>query len=449
MEREILFIAIAAVIAALVTFLVTYIIANSTIKKVKAELFLKKGELSSKEALLLERQSVYEKTISQMRESHEKTVSQMKEAHEQAIKEIKASSEQTLKMQVDALRNEVTLSADRILKDREESLSKNNKDGLDEILSPLKESIESMKKALSENEKQNIQTSTDLKASLENAVKTMGERTADIGAKADNLSEALTGRPKTQGCWGENFLDDILAKEGLVKGLHYDREVAGDDLSRPDFVFHFMEGMDRKDLIVDSKVSLTAFVEYVNAEDEQTKKDALTRHVKSIKKHIDELASKDYAKKVDASKRFADYVIMFMPIDMAYRVAIDEDYNIWQYAYSKGVIISTEQTIMPFLKIIRLTWNKYSQDRNIMEIMSAADTVVERVGLFYDSYKDLGSRLKATMTEYNKGLVKIKDDGKSITTSARQLMRLGAQRKKGKELIVPEDLLILDSDEEE
>jgi len=448
MEKEVLFIVIAAVLAALVTFLITYIIANSSIKKIKAELFQKKGELSSKEALLSERQSVYESTISQMKESHEKALSQMSDAHEKTIQQIKTSSEESLNKQMEALRNEMILSADRILKDREEELSKSNKTGIDEILSPLKESIENMKKALSDNEKQNIQTTTDLKATLENAVKSMGEKTADIGAKADNLSEALTGRPKLQGCWGENLLDDILAKEGLEKGLHYDREVAGEDKSRPDFVFHFMDGMDKKDLVVDSKVSLTAFVDYVNAKTEEEKKDALSRHIKSIKKHIDELASKDYAKKIDAGKRFADYVIMFMPIDMAYRVAVDEDYSIWQYAYSKGVIISTEQTIMPFLKIIRLTWNKYSQDKNIFEIMSAADSVIERVGLFYEAYQEMGKKLKATMKAYNEGVVKLKDDGKSITTSAKNLIKLGAKRKNGKELAIPEDILSMDGDEE-
>ncbi|MCQ2147757.1 MAG: DNA recombination protein RmuC [Bacteroidales bacterium] len=305
-----------------------------------------------------------------------------------------------------------------------------------------------MKKALSDNEINNVKTTTELKSQLELAVKEMSARTADIGAKADSLSEALTGRPKVQGCWGENLLDDILSKEGFERGLHYDREVTGEDLSRPDFVFHFYDGMEKKDLVVDSKVSLTAFVEYMNADSEEDRKTALDKHLKSVKKHIDELSGKNYASKIDKSKRFADYVIMFMPVDMAYRAAIDADYTLWQYAYSKGVVIATEQTIMPFMKVIRLTWNKYSQDSNVMEIMQAADAIVERVGLFYDSYKELGRRLKAVYGEYNKGIIKLEDKGPSITTSARKLIKLGAKRAQGKELLVPEEHLLLSEEEE-
>lgn len=360
-------------------------------------------------------------------------------AAEQSRKELKESQEKAMQ----ALKAEVTAETEKVLKEREEQLSKSNKTSMDSILNPLKESISQMQKAMSDNAKEHIRSTTELKEKFDQAVKEMGQKTSDIGAKADELATALTGRPKVQGCWGENLLEDILSREGLVNGIHYEREVANTDRSRPDFVFHFKEGLEEKDLVVDSKVSLTAFVRYMNEEDEQKKNAALQEHLSSVRKHIEELAKKDYAAKVDKNRRFADYVLMFMPVDAAYRVAIDYDPMLWQDAYEKGILIATEQTIMPFLKIIKLTWNKYQQDSNIQEITKAAEAMIERVGLFYDSYKDLGRKINAVCSEYNNGVIKLKDNGRSITTSARSVMKLGIKRSKGKELSVPQEQVFL------
>ncbi|MDE5955937.1 MAG: DNA recombination protein RmuC, partial [Bacteroidales bacterium] len=225
----------------------------------------------------------------------------------------------------------------------------------------------------------------------------------------------------------------------LVEGLHYTREAANEDRSRPDFVFHFKENLEQKDLIVDSKVSLTAFVDYMNADTPEERAFALDRHLKSVRKHIDELARKEYAQK--AAKPFADYVLMFMPRDMAFRAALEADPLIWQEAYKKGVLIATEQTIMPFLKIMQLTWNKFQHDTNTQKITAAAQNMIDRVAAFYDSYSELGKKLKAACGEYNKGIKKLEDNGQSITTSARQVISIGVRRGKGKEFSVPQETL--------
>ena len=317
---------------------------------------------------------------------------------------------------------------------------------MDGILKPLKESISAMEKAMKENASSHLETTTKLSEQLKNAVKEMQEKTSDVGKKADTLSEALTGKPKVQGCFGENFLDAILAGEGLQEGKHYSREAANDDLSRPDFVFHFKDGYEEKDLVVDSKVSLTAFVDYMNATTPEDKASALDRHIKSVRKHIDELSRKEYAKK--RAKSFADYVLMFMPRDMAFRVALEADPMLWQEAYQKNVLIATEQTIMPFLKIIQLTWNKFQQDTNTQKITIAAQNMIDRVGAFYDAYIDLGKKLKSVTTAYNSGISKLKEGGQSITTSAKQVMELGVKRSKGKEFIVPDQMIEIESDNE-
>ncbi len=393
----------AAVVASTLTWLITrgYFKAH-----MQAQEELHQRRIDDMEKMALLTQSNYEKALVQMKET------------------VVAS---------------MTAETEKLLRKREKELSEENHSSMDGILKPLKESITAMEKAMKDNASSHIETTAKLSEQLKNAVREMQEKTSDVGRKADSLSEALTGRPKVQGCFGENFLEAILAGEGLQEGLHYSREAANEDLSRPDFVFHFKEGLEQKDLIVDSKVSLTAFVEYMNASSEEEKALALDRHIRSVRKHMDELASKEYAKK--NARSFADYVLMFMPRDMAFRVALEADPMLWQEAYRKGVLIATEQTIMPFLKIMQLTWNKFQHDTNTRRITAAAQNMIDRVAAFYDSYTELGRKLKAACGEYNKGITKLQDNGQSITTSARQVISLGVRRSKGKEFSVPEEMV--------
>ena len=372
--------------------------------------------------------------IQALKEIHQKEMENSEKLSQQA----QVNYERALKEMKETLVASMTAETEKLLKKREKELEEGNQTNMDGILKPLKESISAMEKAMKENASSHVETTARLSEQFKQAVKEMQEKTSDVGKKADTLSEALTGKPKVQGCFGENFLDAILAGEGLQEGKHYSREAANEDLSRPDFVFHFKDGFEEKDLIVDSKVSLTAFVDYMNADDEAAKADALDRHVKSVRKHIDELARKEYAKKV--AKPFADYVLMFMPRDMAFRVALEKEPGLWQEAYQKNVLIATEQTIMPFLKIMQLTWNKFQHDTNTQKITQAAQNMIDRVASFYDVYIDLGKKLRSANTAYNNGVSKLKPDGQSITTSAKQVIALGAKLSKGKELKEPEEI---------
>jgi DNA recombination protein RmuC len=373
---------------------------------------------------------------------HQSEVNSQKEMSRQA----QENYEKALKEMKETVVNSMTAETEKLLKAREKELKEGNQNNMDGILKPLKESISAMEKAMKDNASSHLETTAKLSEQLKNAVKEMQEKTSDVGRKADTLSEALTGKPKVQGCFGENFLDAILAGEGLQEGTHYTREAANEDLSRPDFVFHFKDGYEEKDLVVDSKVSLTAFVDYMNATTPEEKSAALDRHIKSVRKHIEELSRKEYAKK--RAKSFADYVLMFMPRDMAFRVALEADPMLWQEAYQKNVLIATEQTIMPFLKIIQLTWNKFQQDTNTQKITVAAQNMIDRVGAFYDAYIDLGKKLKSVTSAYNSGISKLKEGGQSITTSAKQVMELGVKRSKGKEFIVPDQMIEIESDNE-
>lgn len=464
MDQTVLTVIIFAAVAVLLTFLITFLLLNSRNRVNMARM---QGEVNSLGDQVKERderitglrgrldserermEGVRRDEITALKEERDKQLRELKEEQQNQLAALKKERDEQLEKVVANVRNELRLEYEESLKARKEELAKGNKSDIEGILNPLKESIEGMRKVMKENSEEHLKSTTELRSQLEQAVKEMGARTADLGAKADSLSEALSGRPKMQGNWGENMLDSILAQEGLIKGMHYTREDAREDQSRPDFIFHFKDGSQEKDLIVDSKVSLTAFVRYVNAENEDERKAALEEHLQSINRHIDELARKEYFKKVDKGRAFTDQVVMFMPIDQAFRLALDAKPTLWQDAYSKGVLIATEQTIMPFLKILQLTWNKYQQDSNLQEIRDAAERMIERVGLFYDSYKDLGKRLKATVDTYNEGITKLEDNGRSITTAAKQVMKFGVKRSKGKEFQVPAETLALpDSDAE-
>lgn len=373
----------------------------------------------------MDRMKVQERMHQKELENAERLLKQAQGNYENALQEMKKT-----------VTASIAAETQKLLKERENELTEENQSNMETILKPLKESIETMRKAMKDNESSHVETTAKLSKQLEQAVREMTEKTSDVGKKADSLSEALTGRPKVQGCFGENFLNDILIREGMKEGEQYTREAANADKSRPDFVFHFKDGLDEKDLIVDSKVSLTAYVEYMNAETEEERATALDRHVKSVRKHIEELSAKDYTRKTDRS--FADYVLMFMPMEMAYRTALAADPMLWQDAYQKNVLIVTEQTIIPFLKIMHLTWNKYRHDTRIHEITVAAQNMVDRVADFYDQYTDIGDKLKEVAKAYNKGAIKLRPGGRSITTSANQVIDLGAKLSKKKELSVPE-----------
>ena len=427
---------VIAACAALVAGAAVWMVLRSTYKsQMETRELLLRNEYDS-QILSLKKELESQALLHQSEVNSQKEMSrQAQENYEKALKEMK-----------ETVVNSMTAETEKLLKAREKELKEGNQNNMDGILKPLKESISAMEKAMKDNASSHLETTAKLSEQLKNAVKEMQEKTSDVGRKADTLSEALTGKPKVQGCFGENFLDAILAGEGLQEGTHYTREAANEDLSRPDFVFHFKDGYEEKDLVVDSKVSLTAFVDYMNATTPEEKSAALDRHIKSVRKHIDELSRKEYAKK--RAKSFADYVLMFMPRDMAFRVALEADPMLWQEAYQKNVLIATEQTIMPFLKIIQLTWNKFQQDTNTQKSTVAAQNMIDRVGAFYDAYIDLGKKLKSVTSAYNSGISKLKEGGQSITTSAKQVMELGVKRSKGKEFIVPDQMIEIESDNE-
>ena len=256
-----------------------------------------------------------------------------------------------------------------MLKRRQEEFATSSNASIGQIVNPLKETIDRMKEAMKENTIKQTSISSEIKAQAEN----MMRQSAAAKESTDELTRVFRHAGRVQGNWGEIILDELLESQGLTKGVHYElqssiRDAAGDvvrtedDRSmRPDVILHLDQ---KRDVIIDSKVSLTAFMDYVNAQDEADRQKFLKAHVDSIQKHVKELAGKDYSSYVKPPKVKMDYVILFVPNTGALWAAVGAQPDLWRNAMEKNVYIADEQTLFAALRIINMTWTQIAQAQN-------------------------------------------------------------------------------------
>lgn len=253
---------------------------------------------------------------------------------------------------------------------------------------------------------------------------------------ADELAAAFKHGSKMQGDWGETILEELLSSQGLTKGVHFDTQavIRGIDgkpvrnenggIMRPDIILYLDE---RREVIIDSKVSLTSFVDYVNAENEADRQVFLKAHLESIKKHVKELAAKDYASYVQSPKVAAGYVIMFVPNMGALWTALNAEPDLWRKAADMNVYIADEQTLYGALKIVSMTWTQVAQAQNHEKVYELANEMIDRVGLFMEKYEAVGKALKKASDEYEDGKKKLVPQGQSIINTSGKLIKLGAK----------------------
>ena len=338
--------------------------------------------------------------------------------------------------QIKALKSELQNTTERLLQQREDSLVKANDVHLNAVLNPLKNEIEGMKRSMVDN----IKTNSENKASLEKAIEDLMKRTQDIGNDANNLAKALKNESKTQGNWGELILENILEKSGLTEGEHYEKQSAIKD-SKGNSVFHDETGSrlipdivvhypDNKDLIIDSKVSLTAFVDYCNAADESEKANALKRHLLSLRNHCKELQKKNYSSYVKSPRVSLDYVVMFVPNESAMQLALYEDATLWRDAFEGGVFITSEQNLLALLRMIQLAWAQVKQARNQQEVFEAVNKLLDRVGEFVKRYEDLGKKMDALRNSYDDTKNKLYTGNQSVVKAAEKLIDMGGKSDK-------------------
>ena len=354
-----------------------------------------------------------------------------------AMREAQAQMEKVTKERTEHLRQEFKVLSETILKERTENLQTANKEQLAAILSPLREQLAVYKKSMDDVRENGVKLNESLKHQYESMVK----MTEKIGTDANNLANALKGQSKTQGDWGEMILETILRNSGLVKGVHYRtqdtiRDDAGrtvksasDHIMRPDVIVNYPDG---KAVIIDSKVSLTAYTDYVAADDPKKREDALQRHIRSVQAHVDELVKKDYSaylRKGDS----VDFVVMFIPNDPSYQAALQGDSGLWNRAFEKRILIVNPFNLMTLLYIIKVAWNRMAQERNQQEIVKTAETLLARIQRFFAAFDDVGRQLESTGKKYE-AAVKALSGRQGLLGSAEKLKALGVPAKKDQKL---------------
>ncbi|WP_024479841.1 DNA recombination protein RmuC [Cellulophaga baltica] len=332
--------------------------------------------------------------------------------------------------------------ANKILDEKSSKFTEQNKENIKNILNPLQEKILLFEKKVDDSQKESVGMHSALKEQLA----TLQLQNLKITQEAENLTKALKGDSKMQGNWGELVLERVLEKSGLEKDREYSvqQSFTREDGSRvlPDVIINLPDG---KKMIVDSKVSLTDYERYVNAEDELKDK-FLKDHINSLRRHVDQLSAKKYEDLYEMES--PDFVLLFVPIEPAFAVAINNDSTLYNKAFEQNIIIVTPSTLLATLRTIDSMWNNEKQQRNALEIARQAGALYDKFEGFVSDLMKVGKKMDEAKVEYRGAMNKLVDGRGNIVTSIQKLKKMGAKAKKS----IPDSLLKRandDSDDEE
>jgi DNA recombination protein RmuC len=317
------------------------------------------------------------------------------------------------------------LIANQIFEEKTESFSKKSKESIDQLLSPLKERLVSFEKKVDETHKDNLRETSGLKVEL----KTLREMSSKMTEEAENLTKALRNDSKVQGNWGEMILENILERSGLRKDEEYflQKSFSNDEGRRfqPDVMIKLP---DDKWVIVDSKVSLKAYEDFINEDDPKPKERHLRNHLISIKNHIKGLSEKKYQEV--ASGKNLDFILMFVPIEPAFLLALQADHGLFNEAYDRGIVMVSPTTLIASLKIISTTWKHEYQNRNALEIADRGKLLLEKFVGFAEDFEKIGVQIDRTSATYSEAMKKLRDGRGSLVSQAKQLEQLGVRATK-------------------
>ena len=395
--------------------------------------------------------------VDELKQNHQHFIDEQERRHRSDTEALEKRFVDTIK----ALREQVENTTNAMLKQRQEEFSDASTKNIDSIVKPLKETIDKMKEEMAKNSTVQTTMSAEIKTNMEHMIR----QSIEAQKSAEELTRAFKHESKTQGDWGEVVLSNLLQKQGFTEGKDFETQVVmrdedgntirpdeGENL-RPDVLLHLD---DKRDVIIDSKVSMTAYIDYANAEDELTRRHFLKEHINSLKKHVDELSAKNYTQY--QINPHLDFVIMFVPQSPALWVALNEDNSLWQDAMQKKVFIADEQTLYAALRIIRITWTHIDQEQNHKRLYELAQEMIERTGNFLKEYDTIGESLQDALDAFESSRKKLLPGGRSIGTTANQILKLGIDNmkvSKGKKgaAIIPTDYidnsLMIPSDEPE
>ena len=395
----------------------------------------------------------YETQIAELKTSHEKQLEQTKEGAEKQIEALKQMNREQIDSQIKLIKEQMQTTSEEVLKRRQEELGERNKEQVSKIIDPLQQSLKNMQEAFDKSKEQQNEALTR----LDETIKINMQKSAELGETADRLTRALTGEVKVQGNFGELKLKQLLEDLELKEGEQFDtqetlRDKAGKTAKGedgkgliPDFILHFP---NNRHVVVDSKMSLTDYERYMNAEDGTAEKsDYLKAHIASVRAQVKRLAKKEYTKYLPSGYNRLNFAIMYVPIEGALNLALLNDNSLWREAYDEGVLILGPQTMYMNLRVLEMMWTQVRQLQNQQDMMNAANTVIDRVQDFGIRFMEVESSMNDTIKKISKLKITTADSGPSIITAAKNLIKAGAkENKKKKSLNDMNDSLFIETD---
>lgn len=335
----------------------------------------------------------------------------------------------TQKQELEELQQKFTTEfeniATKILKDNTKEFTSSNQKNMSDIMGPIKEKLMLFEKKVEETYDRELRD----KISLKEEVKKLYELNSKISDEANNLTKALKGDVKKQGNWGEVVLERILERSGLTKGQEYEREVvmqnAEGQTIRPDVIIHLP---DEKHVIVDSKVSLVAYERYVNSIGDVDADKFQKEHIVSMKAHVKELADKHYQS--SASLNSPDFVLMFVPIESSFAMAVQYDQELFNYAWDNKIVIVSPSTLLATLRTIASIWKQELQNRNVLEIAKQGGLLYDKFVGFVEDMMNLGRQMDTSKKSYDSAMKKLYDGSGNLVRRAENIRELGAKVKK-------------------
>ena len=387
-----------------------------------------------------------------MGETHAMYQRQLEEVRKNA--QINAEQQQVLfQQQLATVRHELTGQTERLLRERSQQLTEENKSQLSSVLEPLRSGLQQMKDSV---EKTN-QSQEDTMRRLDESIKATLMQTKLVGERADRLATALTGENKTQGNFGELRLRTLLENMGFEEGVQFEEQItlrdeAGRALKHdetgkkmiPDVILHFP---DERDVVIDSKVSLKAFEDYYNTTDETEQAAALQRHVASVRAHVKELSSKNYAQyNAVAGRQRLDFVVMYMFSESALSLALAAEPTLWKEAYEQGVFITSSQNLYALLRVLEMSWTHQRQVENQQRIVEEANKMVQRVQLFCQRFDEVEDYFNKAHKKFDSVKKLLSPSGQSIVNAANRLVQLGAKQDTRKAALPKAELLEIEEE---
>ena len=447
MEIYLIVIVIAFVIIGLLLYMIVRLTAQRDVERTKAENYVRQMN-DMKDAHAQQMQQAKDDFASQLR--------QTKDTHEGQIAALKEMNEKQMKSQLELIKEQMQTTSEKVLKMRQEELGAQNKEQVSKIIDPLQKSLKDMQEALDKTKEQQTEALTR----LDETIKINMQKSAAIGETADRLTRALTGEVKVQGNFGELKFKQLLEDLELKEGEQFDTQetlkdkggkgLKGDDGKGliPDFILHFP---NNRHVVVDSKMSLTDYERYMNAEDGTPEKSGyLKAHIDSIRAQVKRLAKKEYTRYLPEGYNRLNFAIMYVPIEGALNLALLNDATLWREAYDEGVMILGPQTMYMNLRVLEMMWTQVRQLENQQAMMDAANTVIERVQDFGTRFQDVESSMNDTIKKMTKLKITTADSGQSIITAARNLLKAGArENKKKKSLSEMDDSMFLENETNE